>query len=192
MEVRRIISKEEEHKKKRRNQFIVGGVLVLLMVLSTLGYAFQGNPSTQNTSEEVIYNGYKFVPQSGFWVLQMGDFLFRFSYNPQQTENILGEFKLVNNYAGKPLYISSEDGLAESEIYANLDQVILRRQYACLEGENCTGGLPTKNCNDNFIIIKEDDISGIVQENNCVFIYGPRDNLVQLTDSFIYKIIGVK
>lgn len=162
------------------------------MVLSTIGYAFQGNTGSTPTTGELDYNGYKFLPQSGFWVLQLGDFVFRFAYTPHQVKDIQGELKPLSEYSGKPLYISSDSSLAEGEIYANMDQIILRRQYACTEGEECPEDFPVKNCDENFIVIREENFTNVLQENNCVFILAPQDELVQATDAFLYKIIGVK
>jgi hypothetical protein len=190
--VRKIISKEKEGKKKRRKQFLIGGILILVMVVSVIGYAF--NREEQNTSK-ITYNGFEFIQQSGFWSLSMEDFQFYFSYNPEETGNIDSELKSLNNYEGKPLYIYSENAEAGTEIYRNLlyqNQIVERMQNACPEGEKCDEKIPVKNCTDNFVIIREDNNSRITQNENCVFIQGSRENLPRLSDSFLFKIIGVQ
>jgi len=99
--MRKIVSKEDEDKKRRRNQFVVGGILVLIMVLSTLGFALQGNSGSGNV-EKVIYNNFEFVNQNGFWFLASGDTYFVFRNNPRQVSlgipPITG-LKPLNNYS---------------------------------------------------------------------------------------------
>jgi hypothetical protein len=76
--MRKLVSKEEEDKKKKRNQLIAGVALALVMIISTIGFAFQGrsdNTSDGTTSGEVDYNGFKFVNQNGLWTL--GNFVFK-------------------------------------------------------------------------------------------------------------------
>ena len=74
----------------------------------------------------------------------------------------------------------------------NQNQIILRMQLACLEGEECVDDeLVGKTCEENFIIIQEADVTEVVQEDNCVFIRGPAEELTKITDGFLLKIIGV-
>lgn len=191
MEVKRIVTKEEHAKKRRRNQFIIGGILIFVMFFSVLGYTF--GDGTNGTTKKITYKGHEFVNENGFWKVNVGNFDFFFTYNPEEVLKSEANLNLLNKYSGKPLYISSDSRDAEVEIYRNLDQIVLRRQYACLQGENCTEtGLPVKTCEDNFIIIKESNVSSISQDNNCVFIEGPFQNLTSTTDEFLLKIIGIE
>ena len=182
--MRRIVSAEEEARKKKRNQIIVGVFLALIMILSTVGFALQGGlgnaPSDQTSGNEIEYNGFKFISQNGLWVL--GNFVFK--YTPQQVPDIGSDsgIKLAANYQGKPAYVYSEDDGAEIEIAVNLGQLAQRVQKACPVGTTCAGDLPAKTCSDNFIIIKEGNISSITQENNCVFIEGGKEELTALAD----------
>ena len=188
--MRRILSRQEEDKKKKRNQFLVGGILALLMILSTLGYAFRNEFS--GGTESITYNGFQFVKQGNLWFTSVGSLQFAFRYHPAETENISSNFFLsLNNYNGKSLYISSENYDAEIEIYRNLDQIVLRRQYACLENQTCEENFPIKTCIDNFIVIKEGNNSRITQQDNCVFIEGKKEELARMADKFLYKILGV-
>ena len=192
--MRKIISKEAEEKKRKRNQLLIGVVLIVVMVFSVLGYSLSsfGNTSSSST---VNYNGFKFTQTSNVWNLNKGSYTFSFNYNPYQTEKTNSALNLLSSYEGKPLYIFSEDNDAEIEIYKNLfyqNQIVQRMQDACLEGEKCNGDYPIKTCQDNFIIIKESNSSSIKQQNNCVFIEGNKGNLTALSDSFLFKIIGIQ
>ncbi|VVB83345.1 Uncharacterised protein [uncultured archaeon] len=191
--MRRLISKAEEEKKKRRNQILVGVVLIFVMFFSVIGYSL-GNFQTSGTSI-VNYNGFKFTQESNLWKVNVGSFQFSFRYNPNQVEKISSTLNLLNSYQDKPLYFSSENSEAASEIYNNLfvqNKIVQRAQSACLSGEKCSGNYPIKTCDDNFIIIKESNSSNVRQDKNCVFIEGKTENLVGLSDSFLFKITGIQ
>ena len=192
--MRKIISKEAEEKKRKKNQLLIGIVLIVVMVFSVLGYSLSsfGNTSSSST---INYNGFKFTQTSNVWTLNTGGYAFSFNYNPYQTEKINSALNLLSSYQGKPLYIFSENNDAEIEIYKNLfyqNQIGQRMQDACIEGEKCNGDYPIKTCQDNFIIIKESNSSSIKQQDNCVFIEGNKENLTKLSDSFLFKIIGIQ
>ena len=192
--MRKIISKEAEEKKRKKNQLLIGIVLIVVMVFSVLGYSLSsfGNTSSSST---ISYNGFKFTQTSNVWNLNTGGHAFSFNYNPYQTEKINSALNLLSSYQGKPLYIFSENNDAEIEIYKNLfyqNQIVQRMQDACIEGEKCNGDYPIKTCQDNFIIIKESNSSSIKQQDNCVFIEGNKENLTKLSDSFLFKIIGIQ
>ncbi|MFH1187087.1 MAG: hypothetical protein V1697_02850 [Candidatus Levyibacteriota bacterium] len=190
--MRKIISKKEEAKKKRMSQVIVGVVLIFIMFFSVLGYSFSGG---NESVKKIEYNGFEFIEQNSFWILEIEGMSFIFKNNPQQVEKIDGELNDLDSYYNQPLYISSNNPEAELEIYRNLfyqNQIVQRMQSACLESEECEEDIPTKNCDENFIIIKESNESGIMQDRNCVFIKGKQENLTQITDEFLFKILGVE
>lgn len=194
--MRRITSRKK--KKKRLNQFIIGGGLIFVLFFSVLGYSLQGEKNSE--VKKVNYNGFEFVNQNGFWILELGSFRFVFNNNPKQIEfnetvNISTDINSLNSYLGKPLYIFSEDSDSEREIYKNFDpranNIVQRIQGACLE-EGCDKNLPLKTCEDNFIIIKESNSSSVTQKNNCVFIEGKKEDLMKLTDEYLFKVLGVE
>ena len=201
--MRKITERTKEEKKRTRNQFLVGGLLILVMVLSVLGYSL-GRNNEEEEAEKVIYNGYEFTKTNDFWTTTIGSFQFSFKYNPYETEKISSQINYLNTYSTRPLYLSGGNMEAETEIYRNLfyqTGIAQRVQYACLQGEKCEDEtFPIKNCTDNLIIIRENnqsDIpnqnkSSIKQQNNCVFIEGRRENLTQLSDSFLFKITGIQ
>ena len=157
------------------------------MIISVFGYAFQGE---NNNDSKLKYNNFEFVKQDNYWVLENS---FVFKYSPKETEDFNFESYLnpINNYQDKPLYIYSENNLAESEIYKNLYYVAQRIQYACIEGKSCKENVPIKTCEDNFIIISESEFN-VEQKENCLFISGPKENLDKISDEVLFKIIGVK
>lgn len=189
--MRKIKSKYAEAKKQKRNQIIIGAILIFVMFGSVFGVVV-GSFGRKDDSKKINYNGYEFVKQNNFWVLNIGNFQFVFRYNPNEVEKIDSELKYLNNYYNKPLYISSDSNEATSEIYANLNQIVQRMQSACLEEDECDEDIPDKTCENNFIIIKESNSSRIIQEENCVFIQGAQEDLIKLSDEFLFKILGVE
>ena len=190
--MRSITSKAQEAKRNKRNQYILGGILIFVMFISVVGYGFQSSDDTTDSST-FEYNSYTFIPQNGIWYLQLGDFVLSFKYTPDQTTTIDSVLNPLSSYANNPLYLSSKTPEADYEISRNFDQVVLRRQYACLEGEECANPTyPVKTCADNVILIQEAEVMNISQRDNCVFIQGPKEDLTRITDEFLYKVIGIK
>ncbi len=187
--MKRLVSKGERERKAKRNQIIVGIVLVFLMVLSVLGFALQGNSGNQE-EDKIVYNGFEFKYIDGFW--RIGNFAFR--YNPEQVPEIGFGLRDATFYQGLPAYIYSENGETEIEIKMNLELIAERVQRACIDeqGIECSEEFPVKTCEDNFIIIKEGNNTRIIQDNNCVYIEGPGQELTKLADQFLFKILGVK
>ena len=190
--MRKIISKHKQNRKQRRNQFILAGLLIFIMFFSVLGYSFMGR--NDEKIQKINYNGFEFIAQNSFWFTSKGDLNFIFRYNPKQTDEIDSEVKYSNNYYGKPLYIYSENNEAELEIYKNLDQIVQIIRDACLDEdqERCQEDWPIKTCEFNFIIIEASNESNIIQEENCVFIYGAQENLTKITDEFLFKTLGIR
>ena len=192
--MRKIISKHTENKRKKRNGLIMGIILIFIMFFSVIGYSFRGRED--NDVKKIDYKRFEFIEGNGFWILNIENLNFVFKYNPYEVEKINYRLKYLDNYYEKPLYVSSENRDAELEIYKNLDprinQIVQRIQSACLDSENCDGNLPVKTCEDNFIMIKESNVSKIIQEENCVFIEGKKEDLVKITDEFLFKILGIE
>lgn len=186
--MRKITEKKEN---KFGNQILIGVILIGLMILSILGYSFQSQQTENSNLEQINYNGLKFVKQNDFWVLSLENTKFLFKYNPKETEKIESNINEIDNYYNKPLYIYSENDEAEVEVYNNLYTKVLRIRNACPENEICEENIPTKTCEDNFIIIKEKNQTEIIQEGNCVFIYGQSEDIIKVTDSFLFKLLGI-
>ena len=194
--IKKMISSEEQRKKRKRNSLIIGIVLILVMFGSVFGIlinSFGGaGSSNQGGEEKITYQGYEFINQNGLWTTSVGGFNFIFTYLPQQTINITTSVKDFSTYTGKPLYVYSESIEAEAEIYRNLLDVAERVQRACFSKDKCDGDYPIKTCADNFIIVQEKSREELKQTENCVYISGEKENLIKLTDEFLFKSIGIK
>ncbi len=194
--MQKIITKEEKLKKEKRNQLIVGGILILLMLLSTLGYALTGRSDT-NSSVKVNYKGISFVKNSDYWLFSYNGNDFSTGYYPEETKNISFSNKLtLTDYTKKPLYFVSESGQPNTEIVRNLNNIILRLQPACLLSSDCSGNYPIKDCSqDNIIIIKmpvNNESENIYQSEKCVFITVSEQEETRYADAFLFSILGIK
>lgn len=186
--MRKIKTREEEEKGRKRNQTILGILLILVMIVSSLGYAFT---SSDSANKKVKYGDYVFKEVNGYWTVVIGEKEFSFFYNPTETDKLNISLNSIDKFSGKPLYISSEDSMAESEIARNLNGIVSRMQYACLN-DKCEGDFPIKTCEDNFILIKESDEDRISQIKNCIFIEGKSESLPKLADEVLFDILGIR
>lgn len=189
--MRKIISQEEKAKKDKRNQLIVGSVLVLIMVLSVLGYSFGTSDEETSNSDAIYYKNFKFLKSNGIWKIDLYGKQIYFSNFPNETD-FSNEINLLNSYQNLPLYIYSNNSNVDLEIYRTLGQFVQRMQKACLENKTCEQELPIKNCENNFIIVQESSVADIRQENKCVFIDGKKEDLLRITDEFLFKIFSIK
>ncbi len=199
--MRKIISREEHEKKRKRNQIILAVVLGAVMILSTLGFAFQnaifsGSSSYGNSGlNQTTYNGYTFTNQNNLWYI--GNF--SFTYLPSEVNYTTIGIKSASVYQQNPLYIYSNDSGAQVEVTTDLGMLAQRVQQACpspatgIAVSNCDSSLPVKTCSDNFIIIQQSNNNeSITQSNGCVFIKGQQQDLTKLADAFLYKTLGIK
>jgi len=191
------MTKKQEEKRQKRNQTILVLVLVLVLLGSSFGVMVNSFGDSGSESENSIeYNGNDFIYQNGFWILEKYGGTFYFLNTPHETEELIFENNVsrsIESYSGVPIYIYSEDSDAELEVYRNLYQVAERMQNACPEGVECSNSeLPKKDCSNNLIIIKESSENKIVQNENCIYIQGEKENLIKLSDEFLFKILGVK
>ncbi len=194
--MRRILSKEQEEKRQKRN----GRILVLFLVIILLGSSFGiivNSFDNSNSSTKMNYNGKELVYQNGFWIYDAGDYQLGFVYNPEESENVSGQIytdltSSVTAYQNAPVYIYSEEPSAEAEVYRNIYPFVQRIQKACIEGKECGEDIPVKNCSDRLIVIESSELTEIVQNDKCVYIHGSEEDLVKLSDEFLYKIFGIK
>ena len=106
--MRKIISKEIKEKNKRRNQIIVVSVLIGIMIIGTLGYAFQGKEEEAEL-KKITHNGLEFYKQNNFWVTVIDNEYLVLSNNPEDTKSFNSHLRGIEEYRNQPLYIYSED-----------------------------------------------------------------------------------
>ena len=183
--MRKILTQAEKERKSQRNVIILSVIMLGLLVLSTVGYAFLSGDKTGNQKSS---GSSKATETGGLWAIQKDGQTFYFVNSTENVENIsVNVLVTLANYAGKTLYIASDNNGIASEIGSNLGKYASRAQKACYG--NCTEDLPTKNCTgtDNLIVFNKSETNKVSQRDNCVFIDGD----MRAVDAFLYKLLGV-
>ena len=203
--MRKIETEEEREKRKKRNQLIVGGILILIMVVSTAGFAFFSNPDanatgSQNT-EKITYNGIEFKrnQNNGLWEFNIQGQIYSTVYNPEDTANINTDFSaVINDFYNKPLYYVLSNTEAAGEIERNIARYAERSQEICLQEiswQNCSADLVIKNCTNNIFVfheINELNKTNIYKRENCIFIETEYGEQTKAGDKVIFKILGIE
>ena len=183
-----------KRKPNRANQLILGLGLVIIMIFSTVGFAF-GNRSDDSV-KKIEYKDIEFIQDgSENWGFVVGGNQFLTEYHPEEVIDInLPGFFTLNRYTNKPLYVIGEYQSANYEIARNIERFTLRTGPGCLD-ENCEQDYPIKNCSsDNIISIQEPEegeIETIYLDNQCVFIVADIQNQTRYIDAFLFKILGI-
>lgn len=191
-----IITRGEQERKTKRNQLIMGVILILIMTLSTLGYALS-TKENESESGKIKYNGIEFIKNSDYWNFNFQGRDFITKYNPKETKNVSMGFvySKINDFTNEPLYFVGNFQEANFELKRNFYNSALRMQDACISGINCSiENLPVKNCSsDNVIIIQEskNKKESVYQENKCIFIFANSNNQTMYADALLFKILGI-
>ncbi len=191
--MKQLKSLEEKKKKQKRIQIIFGIILVGLMILSTAGYAFTNFKSKEELekNEKIIYNGKEFIKYPQAWVLEENPRIV-LANSPKEVPQELFFVNTFEHYEDVPLYLEEKSGIPDYLIYENFRNTALRIQKACFK-EPCSGDFPIKNCTNNFIILEiNETLQEIRQEQGCVFIKGPQENMSKIIDSFVLEVFKIK
>jgi hypothetical protein len=193
--MRKISSKKAEEKKQKRRGAVLAIILVIVLFGSVFGIVVNSFGSSAGGEEGLNYNGHKFIYSDGYWILEDSENLF-FRYNPKETDSLELEreelTKSIESYYNLPVYIYSEDSPSEIEIYQNIFPYSERMQNACPEGKECSEEFPLKDCSNLFIIVELSDKNEIYEEDNCVYIKGKKENLIKMSDEFLFRLFGIK
>ena len=172
-------------------------MLVVIMLTSTVGYAFYSSDSAGSTLKPVEEAGIEFTRTDyGYWAFNIQGYEFETKYLPSETQEIqVLTSKTLQDYSSKPFYFGLESDndistLGNQEIIKNLQDFISRSNYACL-GE-CEGDYPVKNCSDNIVAFKEESQPAVIEEDGCVFIYHTTNTTEKAADAFLYRILGLR
>ena len=166
------------------------------MLFSTLGYAL-GGQNNNDSDEKIRYNGIEFIQDSsGYWKFILNNYEFFVKHSPEEVKDINFKGNLdLSDLQDNPLYFVGGSQEPTIEIARNLERFVLRIQNACIDGEDCEGDLPIKNCfEDNIIIIKElesGEAGEIYQEGNCVYIGASYADQTKYADKFLYDLLGI-
>ena len=185
------MTKEEIEKKELKNKRMIGIIIVVLMVLSTAGYAFFSG-GTGNL-KKIKYNNVDFLLlEDGKWHFTILGKEFSTYHNPNEVKNIkiLGNFS-IEDYYNFPLYTHFEnDKEIQDEILYNLYGIYSRANNFCFSDESCDW--VEKNCQeDNLLIIKKSQNSLITKNDKCIYLYFNETEGLKVADAFIFKLLKI-
>ncbi len=181
--IRKLGNKEELERKKKLKTSIISIILLLILILSTLGFAFFSNPEILSNEGEI-----KQPPTN------QGNNHINLNYQGSQI-NLLSTYqeiesipvninKSIKDYSGITLYIDSKNDRIFREIGTTLGQIASRVQKACYE--KCEENIPEKTCKDNLVISLQSSEKKVYQQENCIFIEGD----IAAADAFLYKLFN--
>ncbi|MEK6893164.1 MAG: hypothetical protein AABX07_03080 [Nanoarchaeota archaeon] len=181
--MRRIETQEEKEKRQKRRTRVFGMIMLLIMVISTIGYAFitfqeDSNGSKKSAGQAQAQNF------DSRWILDYNGQQMALSSSKESLANISTAIFLdINNYAGNPVYIDSgNSSIILYELASNLESYASKVLPACYGV--CDLNLPEKNCSSFLIVYEKANENKVYQQENCVFIEGD----VRAADAFLYKI----
>jgi hypothetical protein len=193
--MRKISSQENIEKKKTRNRIISGSVLIIVMILSTLGFAFfSRSDNNSGNVQKIKYGEFEFKRESyGLWKTYVEGQEFATTYTPFETENmtISDEIDLQYLY-GKEIYFVIDNPAASGELISNLGRYIKRYQEACFQGIECNSNFVIKNCSDSVIFYNNSLNINIYKRENCLFIEAPYEEQIGASDKVIFRVLGIQ
>ena len=173
--------------------------LAIIMITSILGFALNRQTNNQN-----VFNGYSFEQKGDFWITEINDQTFEFSFLPDATEDIYfqnEEFDPVMTY----LVSNPNANYSESDLQSiDYSKFELKNNLEKLGYDNILFGF-TQSFQNNKPITCADttstttvinfeisNITKITSENNCITLYGMDGNeIIRAKDRFIYSIAKI-
>ncbi len=176
---------ENAEKRKRHAQIFSIGLLVILTV-SSLGYAFLSNVNLGNSSGSSSSGTGSQVQDlgSGQWALQEGSQQILLTTSPDEAKNITFDVHpSLSLLAGQEIYISASQDIA-TELQGALSPYASKIQQACYG--SCNLDLPEKDCNSTMIVWQNNADQKIYQKGKCYFIDGDK----RAVDAFVYSLFN--
>lgn len=183
-----------------RGKYLVGVLalfIISIMVFSVLSL------TSEDTEEKIKYKDQLFVKTNQGWQTYINNQQYIFAYNPLELENITlpANFNINKLNSAQKLYLSfnpEEDiYLAMQEFYTLLKPLLTpKMQESCfIDIEKCSK-LPLKTCEDatpdiKVILLKEDNLSKIDYQYNCLTLQGDSENLIKNIDKLSLNFLGL-
>jgi len=191
---------KEKEERDNRTKRIFSIIVVLILALSTAGFALLSSSERQN--EGNAYYDFDFSPTNEGWQTSVGGYYILTQYLPQDVEYINHSGMLnKDDFQGIVYFVTNTE--SETQTAKELSRLItaVKKDYACLpenQGEECLNK-SIKSCGDatriqKIIIFNETESNGnasVIYENNCLLIQGNSEELIRATDKAIFLLFGV-
>lgn len=186
--MKKIKTQEETDKERKRNTIIISVFFLVLLVLSSLGYAVMSKSDSSN-SQKASYGNLKFIQQNGYWQTIINGKTLFFTELPQNLNEISTEANIsLSDYYSQQVYIVNPNSAAPQLANA-LSGIAGSIQEACINESECGNkDLPLKNCDSYLIIYNSSQENSIFRQGNCVYLDG---DSFKVTDKFVYNLYGI-
>jgi len=176
-----------EDEGKKRNVKILGIFLLLILAVSSIGYAFLSSDNQMETTTDDLKEGVV-IEQNGRWVAKAGGQIIAFSSSPESIANITDSSTLgIGDYYQQSVFYAEDGNALSYELSQNIGIFAKSIQPACYGP--CSLDIPEKNCTDKLIIWNRNStINKVYQQDNCVFIDGD----IRAVDAFLYRAFGLR
>ena len=192
---------KEKEEKDNRTKRIFSLVVVIILALSTAGFALLSSSGRQN--EGNVYYNFEFSPTNEGWQTIVGDYYILTQYLPQEVDYINHSGMLdKEDFQGVVYFVTKTE--AENQAAEELSKLIIaaKKDYACLpenQGEAECLNKSIKSCEDatriqKIVIFNETESkenASITYENNCLEIKGKSEELIRAADKAIFLLFGI-
>ncbi len=184
MEIKGIETRDEKERRQKRNRQIGSIILLLILVLSTLGFAFlSGSPIDSGNSDNNNPEVEKLETDKISFNYAGENFNLLSSY--LDVKNVSINFtKNIGDYANRIIYVDSKNDGISQELGLTIGKFAARMQKGCYG--KCEENLPERNCTDDIIVWREFGENRVYQNESCIFIDGD----MKTVDAFIYNLFG--
>ncbi|MBI3334749.1 hypothetical protein HYZ97_04655 [Candidatus Pacearchaeota archaeon] len=160
----------------------LGIFLLLIMVISSVGYAFISSPDSEEEIDTLSEEGVQEI--NGRWVAVWNGQELVFSSSPESVKEVPVSMNLtIEEYYQQTAYYAQNPGL-HAELVQSLG-LYSALQPACLGA--CIEDFPEKNCTDLVISWNRTGDNQVSQENKCIFIQGD----LRAVDAFLYRLFDL-
>jgi len=154
---------------KQKTVKIIWAVFILvIMVSSVIGFMYQPENTNEVNDGSVNYNGFKFINNNGYWVLEKDGQSYYFTNLPDDVKSIEIPQISINNQKQYFLYVD-----------------------ACIKEENCPNDWPVKDCTNDGFYFKISNQSRVYKDDKCYVLEGSLTDINKEVDKINYIILGV-
>jgi hypothetical protein len=201
---------EKEKPRKSDNTLLLVAVGIIVIVFSAIFVLIIINKDQPKEYPTYTYNGFKFVQIASQWHTewQKNDTIYtiHLRHDPKSVEQIPIEYINGSTFQiGNPTYVTFDPlseqlnyiALASSELVLSLSNTFrITVIPACTHNESypCDSLLAVtcESTNSTVIYFKyTPNDSGAVFKNNCLTIYGDKEDLMKATDKVIYRLYQI-
>ncbi|MBW3020108.1 hypothetical protein KY334_02330 [Candidatus Woesearchaeota archaeon] len=182
-------------------------ILTIVIIGLLFTFAYYSNNRVEVIDDISTYNGFEFYEENGLWITNIkakGDvYEVSLHYHPKDVENITTSKIKELYFLDKTAFISIDPemeqqayiGVAGSELGANLFRVMNTKIFAsCTKNSSVCEGRYIVDCNNTKLPVIKFEVSNetkVVQEDNCITIYGHNETLIQATDKLLFELYGI-